>query len=380
MRDSTLPDEERLLLLLSTPLPEKICEDEIATILTNNDSLDYKKIYGLAVTNGVAGFVYKNSQNKSIFPKPIQTDLHKFYRQTAFNNIQLFRKTLEILQVLSRNNIRTIPLKGATASDLVFSDFGVYPSGDIDILVHPSDLQLSKKLLCSKGGFYQIQGIAENDLLSDHYHLILQSNKALLEIHWNLVKRYFRISPDFWFEDSKEILWNGIHTFELSIEKYIIYHIFRLFDHCFYPLRFYILLGSIIDQNPDRINWEKLIGFSDHYKMKRLVIFCLGLLKDLLNTNIPPHLLPRKNRRYQYLKGLALHGIFSGLHNKHRRMMLYTLLLIKPETLIAILTKRIVPSKGELRLRYSIPPESKKIYLFYILNPFLLLFKKSKAR
>lgn len=376
MRHSKRSDEEKLLLLLSVPLPEKTCEHEIAAILRNNDSLDYKRIYRLALANGVAGFVHKNSQNKTIFPEPIKTDLHKVYRQTAFNNIRLFRKTLKILQLLSGNNIKTIPLKGATASDLVFNDFGVYPSGDIDILVHPSDLQQSKNLLCNEGGFHHIQEIAENDLLSDHYHLILQSNNTILEVHWNLVKRYFRISPDFWFEDSKEILWNGIHTFELSIEKYIIYHIFRLFDHCFYPLRFYILLGSIIDQNLDSINWEKLIAVSDQYKMKKLVIFCLGLLKELLNTNIPTHLLPPENRRYQYLKTLAFHGIFSGLHNKHRTMMLYTLLLIQPETLIAILAKRIFPSKSELRLRYTIPPESRKIYLFYILNPFLLLFKK----
>ncbi len=155
MRYRNLSDEERLLLLLSTPLPEKTCEDEIATILTNNDSLDYKRIYGLALANGVAGFVYKNSQNKPIFPEPIQIDLHKFYRQTALKNILILKETLNILKLLSDNKIATIPLKGATVSDLLFNDFGVYPSGDIDILVHSSKLSDSKKLFATKEDFFK---------------------------------------------------------------------------------------------------------------------------------------------------------------------------------------------------------------------------------
>jgi hypothetical protein len=324
--------------------------------------------------------LYKNTLDEKIFPEPMQADLHKIYKQTAFHNIHLLRTTLEILQLLSRNHIKTVPLKGTTASDLVFNDFGVYPSGDIDVLVHPSDLQQSKQLLCHEGGFYQAHEIAENDLLSDHYHLLLRRQNILLEIHWNLVKRYFSIPPDFWFEGSRKIQWNGIPCFELPIEKYILYHIFRLFDHCFYPLRFYVLLAGIIEQNKAHIDWEKFIIFSDQYKMKKLVLFSLGLLNDLLDTTIPHHLLPRKNKRYLFLRRSVYSGIFSGIQNKHLRMMLYTSLLIEPKTLTAILLKRAFPSKGELRMRYNIPPESKKIYLFYIFNPFLMILKKSKTR
>ncbi len=169
---------------------------------------------------------------------------------------------------------------------------------------------------------------------------------------------------------------NGINTFELSIEKYILYNIFRLFDHCFYPLRFFILLGGIIEQNVDNINWGRLIDVASRYKMKKLVVFTLRLLKDMLNTNIPENLIQEKYFGYNYFKALAFSGIFSGIQKKHQRMMFYTLLLIESKTLFNILVRRIFPSKGELRLRYKIPLKSNKIYLYYIFNPFLLLFKK----
>jgi hypothetical protein len=380
MDKNTLSDEENVLLLLSIPVPEKRAKNKLSEILIKNHSINQKKIYRLALANGVAGFVYKNAKEKNVFPDAIIKDLHTIYMQTAYKNMHFLKETLAVLQLLHHHNIITVPLKGSMANDLVFNDFGVYPSGDIDILVHPSDLQQAKEELCHKAGYDRVQEISEQDLLSNHYHLMLTNKTTLLEIHWNLVKRYFEIPSDFWFEGSRQIVWNGVHTYELAIEKYIMYHIFRLFDHCFYPLRFYVLLGSIIDQNADRINWEELIHFAGQYNMKKLVIFSFGLLNDVLETNIPEKFLPEKNIGYKLFKDMAFKGIFSGIQNKHRRMMLYTLILVNPGTLLCVFTKRIFPSKGELRLRYNIPPESKKIYLFYIFNPFLLLFKKSKTR
>jgi hypothetical protein len=372
-------DEEKVVLLLSNPFFTKDHKSKIKSIILNNSSINQKKIYSLALANEIAGFVFKNSKGLNIFSDEINLNLHNFYRQTALKNILILRETLSILKLLSDSEIISIPLKGATATDLLFNDFGVYPSGDIDILVHPSKLMNSKKVLCSQGGFYQIHEITEQDLLSNHYHLMFRKSGILLEVHWNLVKRYFSIPADFWWQESKEFEWNGINTFELSIEKYILYNIFRLFDHCFYPLRFFILLGGIIDQNLDNINWSRLTSCADQYKMKKLVVFTLRLLKDMLNTQVPENIIQEEYFGYNYFKALAFSGIFSGIQRKHQKMMFYTLLLIESKILFNMLVGRIFPSRGELRLRYSIPSNSNKIYLYYILNPLLLLFKKTKS-
>ena len=295
-------DEKKTLLLLSNPFFTKSHENKIKSILLNNSSINPKKIYSLALDNEVAGFVYKNSKALNIFPDKINLKLHNFYRQTAHRNILILRETLTVLKLLSDNKIPAIPLKGATASDLLYNDLGVYPSGDIDILVHPPKLSESKKILCNQGKFFQIQEISEQDLLSNHYHLIFRKKNILLEVHWNLVKRYFTIPADFWWQESKKFEWDGINTIELAIEKYILYNIFRLFDHCFYPLRFFILLGGIINQNLDHIHWDKLISFANQYNMKKLVIFTLRLLKDMLDTNIPENHIQKNYFGYNYFK------------------------------------------------------------------------------
>jgi len=371
-----MTDEEKMVLWLSNPFFTEKHQAEIKSILLNNNQIDPSKIYSIAVRNGTAGFVFKNAQGLNIFPDNLSLDLHKFYKQTAFKNILMLQQTIILLKLLADNKIVSIPLKGAAASDLLFNDFGVYPSGDIDILVHPSNLPKAKKILCTQGGFSQIREIAEQDLLLNHYHLIFKKDNLILEVHWNLVKRYFSIPPDFWWQTSKAIEWNGIHTVELSIEKYILYNIFRLFDHCFYPLRFFSLLSGIIDKNADNINWNELMHYARHYKMQKLVIFTLRLIKEMLNTPVPENLFLKKYMGYQYFRSLVFSGIFSGIQKKHQKMMVYTVLLIQPGTVLAILVKRIFPAKGELRLRYNLPPESNKLYFYYILNPLLLIFKK----
>jgi len=376
--NTDITDEEKLVLLLSNPYLTESHRNDIKLIILNNKNINPGEIYSIVLANEVAGFVFKNSNAPYIFPDKININLHNFYRQTAFKNILILRETLAVLKLLSDNKIAAVPLKGATASDLLFNDFGIYPSGDIDILVHPSKLSESKKTLCDHGGFTQIQETSEQDLLSNHYHLIFRKNNLLLEVHWNLVKRYFSIPADFWWQGSKEFEWNGINTFALAIEQYILYNIFRLFDHCFHPLRFFILLGGIIEQNVDNINWDRLINVASHYKMKKLVVFTLRLLKDMFNTNIPKKIIEKEYCGYNFFKTLVFSGIFSGIQKQHQRMMLYTVLLIELKTVFNILVKRIFPSKGELRLRYNISSKSKKIYLYYIFNPFLLLFKKTK--
>ncbi len=376
---SKIPDELKILFLLINQDFSKNHITEIQSIFKNNTVLS-KNIISIAFTNQVAGFIHKNTKHFDFFPEELKRDFHKLYKEIAHRNMRLLAETLSVLKLLDQNNIPTIPLKGAIASDLLFNDFGVYPAGDLDILVHPKVLETTKKLLCEKSGFSQAHHISEGDLVSNHYHLILKKNNLLLEIHWNLVKRYFSISPDFWFEDAKEITWNGIKTFELSIEKNIIYQIFRLFDHCFYPLRFYLLLSFTIHKNSNIINWHKLLDFAGRHHMKKLVISTLKLIKDILNTNIPQKVTQENTSGYKYFKALVLSGIYSGIKKKHFRMMNYSVLLIEPELVLGILSGRLFPSKGELRLRYNIQPGSKKIYLYYIANPLLLLFKNIHER
>ena len=372
-----LTNEEKVFLIVSSPtLSQKAIDFKINTILQTTDSIATEQIVSLALKNGTAGFLYKNTKGLNFFSKQLALTLREQYRRTTMRNLQAVSSTLQLLTKLAKNNIEAIPLKGAHASDVIFGDLGVYPSGDIDILIKPEHLPDIKNILCEKDSYTQAS-IDESDLLASHYHLMFyDKDHWLVEIHWNLVKRYVQIPPSFWWLNCKTTTWQNRTVPQMEIEKYLMYTIFRLFDHCYKPFKFFVLIAAIIDKYSKVINWEKFLGYCKQYKMERLSIFTLKLLNELLDTHIPESIKARSTLGYQPLRKLVLSGIFSDTNRPHLRMIAYTMLLDSPLDIFHILVGRIFPSKEELCLRYKLHEKSARVYFYYLLNPILLFLKK----
>lgn len=377
---STLLPLEHLFFFLSRlSLPDGMINRAFDRQKSAAEHIDFSRLTDLALDNGTAGFMYKNIKNLQLFPAQLKQDLHTFYRRTAFHNLDQLSETLRLLKLLSVNNIKVIPLKGVVASEMIFHDLGVYPSSDIDILVHPDDLEAVKSVLRIQAGYSPVQGQDEEELLAGHYHYMFCKKQYLLEVHWNLTKRYFEVPPEFWWQGLRTVTWRGMDILELSPEKYLMYTVFRIFDHCFFPLRFLVLIAGILDQYASEIRWDTLMHDCGRFKMKRLVTFTLQLAHELLGAEIPAALVARKTPGYSALKKLCLSGMLNGIKRRHLRMMYYTSLLDSPVAVARVLLGRLTPSRGELCLRYNLPSDSSsKIFLYYLINPVLLFFKSSE--
>ncbi|MFC1832963.1 nucleotidyltransferase family protein [Thermodesulfobacteriota bacterium] len=374
---SSLSVEQKLFFQLSKP---SASADEISHQLEASspgpDGIDFEMVFDLAVSNGTAGFLYKKTKELKLFPEKLEQELYAIYKDNVFHNLKAVADTLRLITHLQASGIESIPLKGAHASDMIFEDMGVYQFSDIDLLVSEENLQKVKRLLIEEQGFEQTS-LSEEDLLASHYHLMYtKDNHMLVEVHWNLAKRYIEIPSSFWWEECSMQQWNNREITVLSVEKYLMYAVFRLFDHCFHPLRFFVLIAGIIEKYSDEIDWDKLLEFCTRYKMKKMMVFTLQLLQEWLGKDIPEVIRHEKIVGGNYLKGLVLSGLMSGIERPHLRMMAYTMLLDSPLAIFKILVGRLFPGKEELRLRYGLSANSWKVYLYYFLNPFLLLFRR----
>ncbi len=374
-----ISDEQKLVLLLSAPFCLDCRQEEINKIIQDKNQIDLNEVCRFGSECEVAGFVYRNAKFLNLDVKGIKDQLKSAYQKTALKNMVALRETLMVLKSLSVHDIPAIPLKGVYASDKLFRDFGVYPSSDIDLLVPLNLLEKIKIILESECGYTAVEEFFQEDLLGSHYHLIFKK-RMTLEVHWNLVKRYFSIPEAFWWKSAVTVEWEGVPIMDLTIENNILYQVFRLFDHCFHPLRFFVLLSALIEKNYDRIDWACLLQTADRFGMERLVVFTLNILKDLLGTPMPALISGQRTRGYPVFRRLVFSGIFSGVSRKHLRMMVYTLMLIETRSVVRIFWGRLFPSTGELRLRYNLPPSSHLVYLYYILNPVLLILKSKDRR
>lgn len=343
---------EDFLFYFSRPFFEKGVN---ARVLDENG---WATLLEIAVQNGIAGFVYRNTKGSDTLPDHIRRELQDVYYQTTFRNLDQVAETLKILKILAANRIQAIPLKGVVASEVFFHDLGVYPSSDIDILVHPDDLDAAKQVMQTQAGYLSVPGQSEEELQAGHYHYILHKKQYLLEIHWNLTRRYFDVPAEFWWQGVRTLQWRDMDILELAPEKYLMYAVFRFFDHCFHPLRFLVLIAAIVEHYASEICWDSLLEDCSRFKMRRLITFTLQLAHEVLAADIPAELAKRKTPGYSALKKLCLSGLLHGIQRQHLRMMCYTVLLDTPAAVAAALLGRLVPNRGELCLRYNLPPDS----------------------
>ncbi len=174
--------------------------------------------------------------------------------------------------------------------------------------------------------------------------------------------------------------YSGIEVKSLNPEHYIIYAVFRLFDHCFSPLKFFIFISGLLSKYEREINWGKLFFYARFYKMERLLIFTLKLLNELFSTPCPDIIMEKRISGYDFLKRKVIMNIFKENKKTHFNMVIFSLLLDSPLDYVRLISRRIFPEPSEIRLRYGLPMNSRKIYAYYLVNPILVLIRKSSGR
>ncbi|MBI5633947.1 MAG: nucleotidyltransferase family protein [Nitrospirae bacterium] len=370
--------EEHIVLLLSQPMPSDSVMQNVRTLLSGSSGpIDYVRLFQIANLNQVTPLLYKNLSAFQMVPQGVMQKLRTHYVANIQRNTAHLDETLHIIDILRRAGISSIPLKGSFAAETLLGDIGLYPTSDIDLLVQRDDLKKARESLIATG--YEIsREISEQDQLSDTNHLRFHRNKTVLELHWNLVIRYFRADPDYWWEDAKEIEYRGHRIFQLSHEKLLLYLVFRLFSKGFLPLRFFMLPLGIVSGRNMAFDWDKFMRYAGELKMERLANFAINLLQDIFFAEIPEAVQRSRMPGYELIKDRVMAGLFKSRVNTRLRMVMFLLLLDSPVDTFRVLLRRIFPPLAEVRLRYNLPRGSLKVLPYYLLNPFLMLFKKTK--
>lgn len=376
----SLTPEENILFLSSRLNPGSEDIRQIRQMLSPEDArINHERLIQMAIDHGVAPLLFKTFKKAGAVSADALEKLKSVYLEAASFNLRNGRETLNILNALKEDKIDAIPLKGAIASELVFKSPALYYGADIDILVRPADLQQAKNILIRSG--YQYHPENEADLLSSHYHLVFFKRRRLVELHWNLVKRYFKVSPDFWWKNISMKKYMNQDILCLEPERYLIYLIFRLHSHMFYPLKFFVLVSEVCNRYHKEIDWNHFLQLCRKIGMKKLTIFCLRFINDYFGARIPEDILQKRIMGYPFFVKSIVNMLFREVKRPYLRKIMHVFLLDSRYHMFISFLKRICPGRSELRLRYNIPEGSRKIYIYYLLNPVLLpllLLKKKR--
>lgn len=367
-----LSQEEVLVLILSRPNLSGEAIDLSNEIINRGiNPIAFLRYCDIARTSPL---VYRNIRSFSV-SDDLKERLKARYLGSLRYNLLIKNEVKSIISSFSEKCIEAIPLKGSVASEQIFKDVAIYPGSDIDLLVRPSDLEVAREVL-TNSGYRAAEGFFESDYRDTSYHLPPYMKDGFsVELHWNLMMRYFHSSPDFWWEEIEEIDIDGDRFLCLSPERYILYAIFRLFSHAFYPLKFHVLVAGLIDHYRERIHWEGLLSMAEQIGMEKLLGFTLSIMREFFEVDVPVEL-RGKEILMNRIGDMVLKGLFDEEPVLTRRMIIYSYLQGGLRGYLSLLLRRLFPSQAEIRSRYGIKPGSKRLIFYYLMNPFYLFFGK----
>ena len=144
--------EERLLVLCSRVTFDSEIEKSLNNILTQK--LNWYRIVNLAIRNRVLGLVWKNlieyGHRKSI-PRRIQEVVELYFNANTERNKVLLEECSSVLNLLKKNDVIGVPLKGAFITENVFGDIGSRIMSDIDIMISTKDKEKVVEIIKERG-------------------------------------------------------------------------------------------------------------------------------------------------------------------------------------------------------------------------------------
>jgi len=372
-----LSPEENLVLLLSQPFPSEKALHAIADFFTKTgETIDLPKIDRLLALCETAPLFYRNIRATAWSRGDMQVRHKPAYLAGLSVAEAHIREAQAILEGLRMDGIEAIPLKGPIGAELFLGDPGLYRSYDIDLLVRSADVDKALASLSAQG-YQRLSSLDLKDEMIGTYHITVSKDTFHIELHWNLVIRYFKADPGYWWEDVREIDFRGQRILQLSHEKFLLYLVFRLFSKGFLPLKNFVFPLALVSRQEVAFHWDNFMRYARKLKMERLALFSLNLMHNVFLIDIPGSIRCTPVVSYGPLKNLVLEGLFEHRINTHLRMVMFLTLLDSPADIIRVLLRRIFPTVSEIRLRYHIPRCSFKILPYYLLNPFIMLFKKT---
>jgi hypothetical protein len=365
-----------LLLLCRTRITEETIMSCLGLV---KEGIDWGKFIDASRVHGVAPLIYKNITSIKGVPEGVISSLEKTYLGSIRNSALISHEIRELTELFSGGGIEFLLLKGPADADELYGNAALYPSADIDILIRADDIYRAAALM-ENAGYSAGHEISPYYLKNYRCATFLKEGKKAVEMHLSLGKpRYFDIPEDFWWKDAREKNIGGCAFKTLSKENGILFAAIHLFLHGYSPLKFIVSLSEMLRAYGDGINWKKLIEDSSKTNTYMPLMLSLDMASSLLDAHLPEEIL-------QKLKNLSLkerfvHKKIKGyVFSKNARfslvMFLLTLLQYNAFEVFLMMVRWMLPSMEEVSYRYNVPLNSKKLYLYYILNPFLLLLKK----
>lgn len=215
--------KELLMVLLGTVVCGRPVEQELTAACTPEA---LQQVYKLAFRHDVAHLVGQAVSEFNLEESESLTECRQAALQAVCRYLRSDYECRQICETLEAAKIQFIPLKGSVLRDY-YPEAWMRTSCDLDILVHPEELDTAADLLVKTLGYDRREK-------GNHDLAMFSPSGLCLELHYNVIEKGI-------FPRAQDILGNiwqyaqpknpgGCHL-ELTDEMFYFYHIFHMAKH-----------------------------------------------------------------------------------------------------------------------------------------------------
>ncbi|HZX15061.1 MAG TPA: nucleotidyltransferase family protein [Thermodesulfobacteriota bacterium] len=391
-----LSNEQRLLLYCAQNDISENTREQVKNLIRL--PLNWGEVLEASFWHGIAPLLYHNlkglDEARSI-PQDIMSHLKNAYYECLVNNMNFYVELQRVLEAFHEKGIEVIVLKGAALAKTVYGNIALRPMVDIDLMIKKEDLDNSEKVISELGylfaGKRSPEWYKENNYHVQYFH---PDKKILIEIHWHILSKSeptpIAISDidlvKGWWVRARALEIYGVKALILCPEDSLFYLCLHFVKHRFQSpnggFRGVFSSKSTLIQLSDilqtikyysgGIDWHRLNFEAEKYRVANLIYTTFYLLREITVNNedvlndIPFESPPAgfsndlveliKNRMFdrEYIFSVSpisfFYSIFAGNFH-HKLMNVIRGLFPHPELLSSI---------------YSIPLDSNKLYLYYL--------------
>lgn len=367
------PTEMILLQLLS---PNVDLDDHVVTRLTSKQLGALILMVRSHRLGPLVRYMLKHYHSHVDVPGDLQQLLDRTYKTASFRSLQLQKGLLDIHQALVNAGIPYIALKGAYLAFHAYPQPALRPMRDLDILV-PEDQSIRAFNHLLSVGFTRKVGYDGNiETAADHNHhlppVVSPDGNIIVEIHNQLAhdvhdQTHLTTGHDFWSRAISLRIGQESIRFESATDmlRHLIHH--SVYHHHFDNGPLLLTdVAFLLQQN--EVNWELFWNLVEADNMTKGSVLVLRLVKVYWPTSqiFWPDF-PYQQPSQEILDAAAM----SLLRDYDRRGEV----MLKSEFSSAswlgklkIALKRAFPPKQYLAMIYPVSPDSRKIYVYYLVN------------
>lgn len=388
---------EKQLLISSTYVKQSSSSHQyIAELL--QQSLDWDEVIAAATWYAIKPLLYRclrDNPDKERVPAPVMQQLKKAYDDITLRNMYIYATLARVLPLFKQQGIKCIVLKGAMLADTVYGDIGLRPMQDIDLLFHREDLPTAIAIVTGLGYLYE--GSKSPELYLENHHHITYTNPDTdipMELHWHISAEWhpirLRITDQAlitrWYERIQRVTLSKVEAWTLCPTDLLFHLCLHFLKHrvpkngeLFATSAALLQLSDIVRTiyyYDDDIDWDDLRHQAEKYRISDLIHTTINMAmetcvykdgRDRLEVNI-------SNGRYRYkklmYKRLMLH---EDMTTPIPEGILNSVTMHNLRGIIRAVVKWLLPSKEALAEKYGIPETDKKMYVYYLVNPFNLM-------